>query len=177
MSFHNQCAAVAMSALLVAGCSATGEKYASNVYTADKVNTQQEVKTIKILAVLPAKVEVDNSEAKQQAQIIGGVLGALAGGFAGNRMDGGRGTLTGAAVGGTVGVAGGTLVKDKVLVDGVSIAYEQGSKTYNSAQVGRPCEFVPGTAVMITTEAKETRIQPNSVCPVKEAPKKAGVDE
>lgn len=154
-------------AALLCGCAATGERYASNVYTADKVNTQQEVKTVKIIAVLPAKVEVDNSEAKQNAQIIGGVIGALAGGLAGNRLDGGRGTLTGAAAGGAVGVAGGSLVKDKVLVDGVAITFQQGSKTFNSAQVGRPCEFVPGTAVMVTTQTSETRIQPNSVCPEK----------
>lgn len=161
---------------LLSACANTGERYASNVYTADKVNTQQEVKTVKIIAVLPAKVEVDNKEAKENAQVIGGVLGALAGGLAGNRLDGGRGTLTGAAAGGAVGVAGGSLVKDKVLVDGVSITYEQGSKTFNSAQVGRQCEFIPGTAVMVTTEAKETRIQPNSVCPEKSTAKNEGKD-
>lgn len=169
------CMATALCAAMVSGCAATGQQYASNVYTADKVNTQQEVKTVKIIAVLPAKVEVDNSEAKKNAQMIGGVLGAIAGGLAGNRLDGGRGTVTGAGVGGVVGVAGGSLVSDKTLVDGVSITYEEGKKTYNSAQVGLACQFVPGTAIMITTESKETRVQPNSTCPVDE--KKGKSDE
>lgn len=161
----------AVCAVLISSCAATGEQYASNVYTADKVNTQQEVKTVKIIAVLPAKVEVDNTAAKQNAQIIGGVLGAIAGGLAGHGLDGGRGTLTGGAVGGVVGVGAGSLVSDKVLVDGISLTYEQGKKTYNSAQVGRLCEFAPGTAIMVTTVTSETRIQPNSVCPVKGAKK------
>jgi len=164
MNFVSNSMAVALCGLLVVGCASTGEQYASNVYTADKVNTQQEVKTVNIIAVLPARVQVDNTQARQNAQIVGGVLGALAGGFAGNRLDGGRGTLTGGAVGGSVGVAAGSLVNDKVLVDGVSLTYKDGPKTFNSAQVGKLCEFNPGTAILITTMTSETRIQPNAVC-------------
>lgn len=162
---------VTLSAALLMGCATTGERYASNVYTADKVNTRQEVKAVKIIAVLPAKVEVDNTQAKQNAQIIGGVLGALAGGLAGHNLDGGRGTFSGGAIGGGVGVAAGSLVSDKTLVDGVSITYTEGAKTYNSAQVGQLCQFSPGTAVMVTSEMKETRIQPNATCPVKKEKK------
>ncbi|TKW60853.1 MAG: hypothetical protein DI628_08165 [Blastochloris viridis] len=154
-----------MAALLAAGCAATGEEYASNVYTADQVNTQQDVVTVDILGVFPARVQVDNMKAKQNAQIIGGVLGALAGGITGNALDSGRGTLAGGAVGGAVGVGAGSLVSDKVLVDGVSIAYKIGKKTRNSAQVGKMCQFKPGTALLITTVTSETRIQPNAVCP------------
>lgn len=163
----------ALCGVLIVGCAATGEQYASNVYTSDKVNTQQEVKTVKIIAVLPARVQVDNTQAKQNAQIVGGVLGALAGGLTGNKLDGGRGTLTGGAVGAGVGVAAGSLVSDKVLVDGVSLTYKDGAKTFNSAQVGKLCEFNPGTAILITTVTSETRIQPNAVCPDPKASKES----
>lgn len=158
-------------AAMITGCAATGDEYASNVYTADMVNTQQEVKTVKIIAVLPAKVQVSNAAAKRNAQIIGGVLGALAGAAAGHGINHSGGTLAGGAAGGAIGVAGGSLVSDKVMVDGVSITYEQEKKTFNSAQVGKICQFLPGTAIMVTTMTSETRIQPNGVCPEKGAKK------
>ncbi|MFA6095062.1 MAG: hypothetical protein WC757_04225 [Candidatus Paceibacterota bacterium] len=66
----------------------------------------------------------------------------------------------------TIGVAAGSLVADKVLVDGVSISYSQNEEMFSSAQVGKLCEFKPGTAIMISTSQSETRIQPNAVCPV-----------
>lgn len=157
--------------MMISGCAATGEQYASNVYTADKVNVQQEVKTVKIMAVLPAKVEVDNSQAKQNAQLIGGILGAIAGGLAGSNHNSDA-AVVGVAAGGGIGFAAGSLVRDKILVDGVSITYAEGKKTYNSVQVGQLCMFVPGTAIVVTTYEKETRVQPNATCPVKPEEKK-----
>lgn len=148
----------------LSACGTTGEKYEANVYKAHQVNQQQEIQTIKILTVLPAKIEASNREAKEKAQLVGGIVGALAGGVIGNELDEGRGTLTGGAVGGGVGVAAGSLVKDAVIVEGVSLVYEVGGKTFNSVQVGQACAFQPGAAFMVTTYTDETRIQPNAEC-------------
>ena len=139
----------------------------ANVYKAGQVNQAQEAKTVQILAVMPAKVEVDNADQKKAAQvggaIFGAILGAALGGMAKNNP--GAATAGGAVGGGVVGAAAGSLVKDKILVDGVSLTYLIMGKTLNSAQVGKSCEFAPGMAVMISTSPTETRIQPNKECP------------
>ena len=154
---------------MITGCSTSGEQYQANVYTAGQVNSRQAAKTAKILAVLPARIEVDNTEGKQNAQMIGGVLGAIAGGVLGNKTTNhsGSGTAVGAVAGAGVGAVGGSLVKDKVLVDGVSITYVEDGQTYNSAQVGKTCEFTPGVALVVSSDGAETRLQPNATCPVK----------
>ncbi|MBP7980972.1 MAG: glycine zipper 2TM domain-containing protein [Tolumonas sp.] len=154
---------------MITGCSTSGEQYQANVYTAGQVNSRQAAKTVKILAVLPARIEVDNTEGKQNAQMIGGVLGAIAGGVLGNKTTNhsGSGTAVGAVAGAGVGAVGGSLVKDKVLVDGVSITYVEDGQTYNSAQVGKTCEFTPGVALVVSSDGAETRLQPNATCPVK----------
>ncbi|HCR85794.1 MAG TPA: hypothetical protein DIV86_03865 [Alphaproteobacteria bacterium] len=155
-----------VSSAILSAC-ASGSQYAGNVYKADQLNQQQEAKTVKILAVLPAKIEVDNSEGKKNAQVIGGLLGTIGGAVAGNELadNHNEGILVGGVGGGAAGAAAGSLVNDKVLVDGVSISYTHKGKTLNSVQVGRKCEFTPGTAIMVTTEKKETRIQANATCP------------
>ena len=155
---------------VLAGCQATGENYRSDVYKAGQVNSVQSAKTINILAVMPAKVEVDNSKQKQSAQVFGALLGAVGGGVVGHSLGDQSATNTaiGAAGGAALGTAAGSLVEDSVLVDGVSITYELDMETFNSAQVGAVCEFVPGRAIMISTSATETRIQPNAVCPAPE---------
>lgn len=154
--------------MMVTGCATTGESLQANVYRAGQVNQVQEAKTVKILAVLPAKVEVDNSAAKKQAEIGGAVIGALLGGAIGNRSKRqGSGTV-GAVGGAAAGAAAGSMVGDKVLVDGVSLTYVYNNRTLNSAQVGRACEYQPGTAVMISTSPTETRIQANATCPPKQ---------
>jgi outer membrane lipoprotein SlyB len=153
--------------ILMTGCAATGENLKGNVYKAGQVNTAQNARRISILSVLPAQVEVDNSKQKQQAQVGGGILGALAGGLAGGF--GGIGSLGTAGTtvgGGAIGVAAGSMVSDKVLVEGVTIGYTENGKMFTSTQVGRACEFHPGTAIMVSTTANETRIQPNTTCPV-----------
>jgi outer membrane lipoprotein SlyB len=156
-----------ISAIIVTGCAATGEQYQANVYKAGQVNQVQEAKTVQILAVLPAKIEVDNTSQRQAAQAGGALLGALVGAGIGNaaRHNTGTATAAGAAGGGLIGAGAGSLVADKKLVDGVSLTYVEGEKTLNSAQVGRACEFQPGTAIVISTSATETRIQPNATCP------------
>lgn len=166
---HHVCLSL-LSLVIVTGCQATGEEYAANVYKAGQVNTKQAAKTVQILAVMPAKIEVDNTEGKKSSQMIGGVLGALAGGALGAQAGNHHGAALGAGVvgGGAAGALGaGAFVKDKVLVDGVSLTYVEDGQTLNSAQVGKACEFHTGVAIVISTETNETRIQPNATCPVK----------
>lgn len=152
---------------LLAGCQATGESHRANVYKAGQVNAIQNAQTINIVAVMPAKIEVDNSKQKQSAQVFGALLGAVGGGVIGSNLGDRSSTNTtiGAAGGAALGAAAGSLVPDAALVDGVSITYEIDLEMYNSAQVGALCEFVPGRAIMISTSPTETRIQPNAVCP------------
>jgi outer membrane lipoprotein SlyB len=158
---------LAFAVFALAGCQAPGANLEANVYRADQVNTRQEAKVVNILAVMPAKVEVDNKEAQKTAEVVGGLLGAVGGGIIGNNVahHSTGGTALGVAGGGIAGAAAGSLVPGKVLVDGVSLTYEDQGKTFNSAQVGKPCEFAPGKAVVIATSQTETRIQPNTACP------------
>jgi outer membrane lipoprotein SlyB len=150
---------------MLAGCQATGDQYAANVYSAGQVNSRQAAKVVTVLAVLPAKVAVDNTQNKQRAQVAGALLGAVAGAFAGNAVGHG-GALLGGAAGAGVGAATGSLVNDTTLVDGVSLTYNDAGNVFNSAQVGKLCEYKPGSAVMVSTGPTETRIQPNATCPV-----------
>ena len=155
------CSVLCASVLVLTGC-ATGQNYKSNVYRGGQVNQQQAAKTIQILALTPAQVEIDNTQGKQAAMIGGAVLGAVIGGVLGNRS---RDTGAGIALGGIAGGAGGSLVSNTVLVEGVSITYRDGNYTMNSAQVGKVCEYKLGMAVMISSAPGETRIQPNNEIP------------
>ena len=146
------------------GCATTGQQHRADVYRAGQVNQAQDAKVIRILAVLPAQVEVDNVEGRRNAQLIGAVVGGL-GGVAATRNSRRVGTGTGMVGGAAAGAAAGSLVSSKVLVEGVSLTYVYQGRTLNSAQVGRQCEFMPGDAVMISTSPTETRIQPNNQCP------------
>ena len=155
-----------MSLSLLSAC-ATGAELQANVYRADQVNQAQAAEVVEILAILPAKVEVDNTKGKQTAQLIGGVLGAI-GGLAlannvGHHSVGGN--LFGGAAGGGLGVAAGSMVSDRVLVEGVSLTYLRNGQTLNSAQVGKLCQYHPGRAIVISTGPMETRVQPNAACP------------
>jgi outer membrane lipoprotein SlyB len=151
-------------ATVLVGCAQPGANLQANVYHAGQVNQQQEARVVDILAVLPAQVEVSNAQNKTSAQIIGGVLGILAGAAIGSKF-GGMGL--GGLAGGGAGVAAGSLVPDSALVDGVSLTYTERGRTLNSAQVGRICDYKPGKAIVISTGPGETRIQPNDTCPVK----------
>ncbi len=154
-------------AIALAGCQTPGADLAANVYQAGQVNSPQAAKVITILAVMPAKVEVDNSQSQKTAQLVGGILGAALGAAIGNNVGShspGNSAL-GVVAGGVVGAGAGSLEPGKVLVAGVSITYQDGGRTLNSAQVGKLCQFTPGKAVMISTSPMNTRIQPNATCP------------
>ena len=154
-------------AMVLAGCQTPGANLAANSYQANQVNSPQAAKVITIIAVMPARIEVDNSQAQKTAQVVGGILGAALGAVAGNNV-GQHSTANsalGMVAGGVVGAGAGSLEPGKVLVNGVSITYENNGKTFNSAQVGQLCQFAPGQAVMVSTGPMDTRIQPNAVCP------------
>lgn len=158
--------ATLISSVLLTGCAVTSEELGADVYDATQLNTQQETKTVTIISVLPAKVAVSNAEAKKMAQAAGAILGGLAGAIGGYQHS--NAAAVAAGVGGsTVGAVAGSMVKDKVLVEGVSLTYKQGKKVYTSTQAGKKCQFKPGTALVITTKANETRVQPNAECPEK----------
>ncbi len=155
------------SSLVLSGCANVSfEDLGADVYDTTQLNTKQETKTVTILSVLPAKVLVDNKENKQMAQAAGAILGGITGAVLGYQHSNLAAAAAGTA-GATGGVIAGSMVKDKVQVEGVSLTYKQGSKVYTSTQAGRKCQFKPGLAVVITTKANETRIQPNSECPAK----------
>lgn len=155
------CSILSVSIIALAGC-ATGQNYKPNVYRGGQVNQQQSAKTIEIIALSPVQVEVDNTQGKQAAMIGGALIGAVIGGVLGNQS---RDTGAGIALGGLAGGAGGSLVSNTVLVEGVSITYRDGTYTLNSVQVGRVCEYKYGPAVMISSAPGETRIQPNNDMP------------
>lgn len=154
--------AAMVAAGLLAGC-ASGSDLAANAYSSDQVNTAQKAETVKILAVMPAKVKVTNKQEQRDAQLVGGLLGAILGGNTSKSNNQKR--VQGAIVGGAAGAITGTLVPGQVLVSGVSITYLYHKQTYNSVEVGNICQYQPGMAVMVSSKANETRIQPNAVCP------------
>jgi len=152
---------------VLTGCAATGENLKGNVYKAGQINTAQAARGIKILKLMPAQIEVDNIQQKHQAEVAGGILGALAGGLGGGFGGiGTGGTIATTAGGGAIGVAAGSLVSDKALVEGVTIAYSENAKMFTSSQVGKLCEYKLGDAVVVSTTQNETRVQSNATCPV-----------
>jgi len=163
------CAATLLSCFSLMGCQSNADYLAADVYSAGQVNAKQKTKTVTILSVLPAKVAVDNSENKKAAQTFGAVLGAVAGGVAGHNIESGStlNTVAGGVGGGAIGAAAGSLVKDKVLVEAVTLSYKEGKHVFSSTQVGKSCMFTPGLAVIISMGKNETRIQPNATCPEK----------
>jgi outer membrane lipoprotein SlyB len=152
-------------------CQQPGADLAANVYQADQVNQSQDAKIINILALSPAKVEVSNAQNEHTAQVVGGLLGAVGGGLLGGNIgSGGAGhVVAGAALGGVGGAAAGSLVPGQVLVSGVTIGYTEAGALHTSTQVGEMCQFKMGQAMVVTTQANETRVQPNAVCPIKSA--------
>jgi outer membrane lipoprotein SlyB len=158
----------------LAGCEQPGANIQANVYRAGQVNQRQEAKVVDVLAVLPAKIEVGNEQARATAQIFGGLIGGIGGALIGNSVGGYHhtaNTFLGGAAGGATGALAGSLVPDRVLVDGVSLTYMDNGRTLNSAQVGRMCEFKRGQAIVIATGPGETRIQPNDICPAAQGTK------
>lgn len=155
----------AIPALILAGCANDGSVYRSDVYSSSMVNQAQEVKTVEIIAVMPARIAVSNSSERSDGLNTGAILGALAGAATGLLVSDHSdaviaGTVAGGALGGLAGrsAAG----KSQNLVDGVQITFKQNGKIYTSAQVGQLCEFRTGTAIMVSPSPNATRIQPNN---------------
>ncbi len=147
---------------LVAACVDPGATHQANTFKADQVNQRQEVKTVIILAVGSAQVEVSNRRNQEIAESLGIAVGAVLGGAIGSDHDRGTG---GAVAGGIAGAQAGRLGQGATtLVDGVQIVYREGSRMLQSAQVGRPCDYAPGPALVTVTQANETRIQSNHDC-------------
>ena len=149
--------------LTISACTTTGDKYRASSYRSTQVNQKQAAEVIEIIAILPAQVEVDNTEAQKKRQILGAILGAAGGAAIGNAV-GGNNTAAGGLLGGAAGAVVASTTENTVLVEGVTLTFVQDSKTYSSSRVGRACEFKPGRAVMISMRADETRIQPNNSC-------------
>lgn len=159
------CAALAISGL--SGCANDGTAYRADTYSVGQVNQVQEVRTVEIIAINPARVAVPNTGNRDTGRIAGALVGAIAGaaiGNHGNHSTSSRvlGGLAGGAVGGLAGdaIAGGN---DTSYTDGVQIIYRTtDGRMYQSSQVGRPCEFKIGTAIVVQPRPNETRIQPNN---------------
>ena len=151
--------------LMLAGCANDGTAYRSDVYWAGQVNQAQEVKTVQIIAVMPARITVDNRYQRDESATVGTILGALAGAVVGVVVSDSpdavvAGTVGGAALGNLTGK--GVSGSGERFVEGVQITFRQGDRIFNSAQVGRVCEFKTGTAIMVSPSPNETRIQPNN---------------
>ncbi len=103
MKFKKCLLPVAMLAsFTLAGCQSNADDHAADVYQTDQLNTKQETKTVNIISILPAKVAVDNSQNKRNAQAFGALIGAVAGGVIGHNVGSGSnsGTTAGAVGGG-----------------------------------------------------------------------------
>ncbi|EIK94464.1 outer membrane lipoprotein [Pseudomonas sp. M47T1] len=160
-----QTVAVLSLAAVLAGCQATGEDYQADVFDASQVNTKQPAKTVQILTVSPTKIKVSNASNRQAAQVVGGLLGAVGGGVLGAKHNSDT-ALVGAVGGGAAGALAGSMVSETSLVPGVLLGYSEDGKIYTSAQVGKPCQFTPGSiSLMVMMLNNETRIQPNATCP------------
>ena len=154
-----------LSALVLAGCANDGSVYRSDVYGTSQVNQAQEVKVVQIISVMPARVAVGNSSNRTEGMQVGAILGALAGAAVGAAVsDSSDAVVAGTIAGGALGGLGGRAASGRAqnLVDGVQITFRDGDRIYNSAQVGRVCEYRVGDAVMVSPAPNETRIQPNN---------------
>jgi hypothetical protein len=153
---------VGLTAGLTVACVDPGASHKANVFKAGQVNQRQEVKTVNIITVQTAKVEVSNRRNQEIAEGLGFLFGAVLGaGIGDNNSRGSQSAVLGAAAGAETGRLGAGSTK---LVDGVQIIYQEGDRVLQSAQVGKPCEYALGPAIVTVTEAKETRVQSNHDC-------------
>lgn len=160
-------AAAAAAVLTLSGCANDGTRYRADTYSVGQVNQAQEVRTVEIIAINPARVAVPNADNRDTARVTGAILGAIAGaaiGNHGNHSTSSRvmGGLAGGAVGGLAGdaVGGGSGTS---YTEGVQLIYRTSNgRMFQSSQVGRPCEFKTGTAILVQPTPNETRLQPNN---------------
>ena len=157
----------ALGALVLSGCANDGTAYRADTYSVGQVNQVQEVRTVEIIAINPARVAVPNSDNRETARVAGALIGAIAGAAIGNHNNHSTssrvlGGLAGGAVGGMAGdaIGGGNSTS---YTDGVQLVYRTSDgRMYQSSQVARPCEFKTGTAIIVQPRPSETRIQPNN---------------
>ena len=155
--------AVALFAL--AGCQTNGDMYRSDVYGSNQVNQAQQVQTVEIIAIQPARVAVNNQSDRNVSQMVGTALGGILGAVIGNQVTHHRdsGTAIGAIAGAALGAAGSSAASPQnSLVDGVQLTFKMNGRIFNSAQVGQMCEFKYGPAIMTSTGPTSTRFQPNN---------------
>ncbi|MXV43689.1 hypothetical protein GS501_01230 [Saccharibacter sp. 17.LH.SD] len=156
--------------LALGACETPGEDSRPDVYDQSQVNGVQRGRVVNIISVSSARVNVDNSHNHETSQVVGGLLGAalgagLAAGPGGAGWGGGLAAGAGGAAGGAL--LGGAAVGGHTLVRGVTIAYQDraGGEALLSTQVGRTCEYRPGSALLVITANNQTRVQPNASCP------------
>jgi outer membrane lipoprotein SlyB len=127
--FYVSASLIALGSL--AACTTPGTSDAPDVYSSNEINQAQAATVVSILAVLPARVNEDNSANQQTASNVGTVLGAVGGALLGGlAFHGGYGgAALGAAGGGLLGSAAGATQPVSVLVQGVSITYTVGAGT------------------------------------------------
>lgn len=158
--------AAAAAVLTLSGCANDGTRYRADTYSASQVNQMQEVRTVEIIAINPARVAVPNDDNRETARVTGAILGAIAGAAIGNH---GNHSTSSRVMGGLAGGAVGGLAGDAVggdstsYTEGVQLIYRTtNGRMYQSSQVGRPCEFKTGTAILVQPRPNETRVQPNN---------------
>ena len=161
-------ASVLATTVALTGCvSDGGNRYRSDVYSVNNVNRVQRVETITIQSVTPAQIALPRNEGQDRSEITGTIIGAIAGAAIGNhghhstssRVMGG---IAGAALGNLAGNAiGGQVSSD--YADGVQITWRgKDGNLYQSAQVGRLCEFKVGPALLVAPNSGDARVQPNN---------------
>lgn len=153
------------SMLVLTGCQTSGDMYRSDVYMQNQVNQAQQVQTVEIIAIQPARVAVNNSSDRDISQLVGTALGGILGAVIGNQVDNhhSAGTAVGAIAGAALGAGASSMASpENSLVDGVQLTFKLNGRIFNSAQVGQVCEFKYGPAIMISTGPTSTRIQPNN---------------
>lgn len=133
----------AIGALMLSGCANDGTAYRADTYSVSQVNQMQEVRTVEIIAINPARVAVPNSDNRETARVAGALLGAIAGAAIGNHNNHSTssrvlGGLAGGAVGGMAGdaIGGGNSTS---YTDGVQLVYRTlDGRMYQSSQVAAP---------------------------------------
>ena len=110
----------------------------------NQVNQAQQVQTVEIIAIQPARVAVNNQSDRNVSQMVGTALGGILGAVIGNQVTHHRdsGTAIGAIAGAALGAAGSSAASPQnSLVDGVQLTFKMNGRIFNSAQVGQMCEF------------------------------------
>ena len=162
------CASTLAFTLAMTGCVVEdGNRYRSDVYSANAVNRVQAVETVEIVYISPAQVAVPTSGDKDRAQMAGMILGAIAGAAIGNHGHHSTSSrVMGGLAGGALGNLAGQAVGDRTsndFVDGVQLTFRgKDGRLYQSAQVGNVCEFRLGTAMLVSPNQGDARIQPNN---------------